>query len=153
VVAPGKRPRSSIAPTIVLRDGRPWLALGSPGGASIITTVAQVLMNRIDFGMSLPEAIAAPRLSERNTATTQTEASFLGTPEAAALEARGHKFMVSTGTAAEIGAATGVEFLGQGAALAAAEPVRRGGGSALATRDGHAGRGHARRGHSRTRAR
>ena len=131
-VAAGKRPRSSIAPTIVLRDGKPFLALGSPGGASIITTVAQVLLNRLDFGMSLPDAIAAPRLSQRNTATTQTEAAFLGTPEAAALAARGQKFMVSTGTAAEIGAATGIEFLGDGKALAAAEPVRRGGGSAMA---------------------
>jgi gamma-glutamyltranspeptidase/glutathione hydrolase len=131
-VQPGKRPRSSIAPTIVLRDGKPFLALGSPGGASIITTVAQILVNRLDFGMSLPDAIAAPRVSQRNAATTQTEAAFLGTPEAAALQARGQAFTVSTGTAAEIGAATGIEFLGKGAALAAAEPVRRGGGSAMA---------------------
>jgi gamma-glutamyltranspeptidase / glutathione hydrolase len=140
-VQPGKRPRSSIAPTIVLRDGKPFLALGSPGGASIITTVAQVLLNRLDFGMTLPDAIAAPRLSQRNSATTQTEATFLGTPEAAALEARGHKFMVNTGTGAEIGAATGIEFLGDGAALSAAEPVRRGGGSAMALRGGHQHRG------------
>lgn len=117
-IEPGKRPRSSIAPTIVLRDGRPWLALGSPGGASIITTVAQILVNRVDFGMTLPEAIAAPRLSQRNAATTQTEAAFVGTPDAAALEARGHAFVVNTGTGAEIGAATGVELLGDGVALA-----------------------------------
>jgi gamma-glutamyltranspeptidase / glutathione hydrolase len=145
-VQPGKRPRSSIAPTIVLRDGTPFLALGSPGGASIITTVAQVLVDRLDFGMTLPEAIAAPRLSQRNSATTQTEAGFLGTPEAAALQARGHTFVVNTGTGAEIGAATGIEFLGDGAALAAAEPVRRGGGSAMAVRQARsrtAPRGHA----------
>jgi gamma-glutamyltranspeptidase / glutathione hydrolase len=135
----GKRPRSSIAPTIVLRDGKPFLALGSPGGASIITTVAQVLLNRLDFGMTLPEAIAAPRLSQRNSATTQSEAAFDGTPEKAALEARGQKFAVSTGTAAEIGAATGIEFLGGGKMLAAAEPVRRGGGSAMALRGGDRG--------------
>src|SRR5262249_1876649 len=66
--APGKRPRSSLAPTIVLRDGRPWLALGSPGGATIITTVLQILLNRLDLGMSLAEAVAAPRASQRNTA-------------------------------------------------------------------------------------
>jgi gamma-glutamyltranspeptidase/glutathione hydrolase len=152
-VQPGKRPRSSIAPTIVLRDGKPFLALGSPGGASIITTVAQILVNRLDFGMSLPEAIAAPRLSQRNAATTQTEAAFLGTPEAAALQARGQAFTVSTGTAAEIGAATGIEFLGKGAALAAAEPVRRGGGSAMALPGGHdhGGRQHAWRGRARSR--
>jgi gamma-glutamyltranspeptidase / glutathione hydrolase len=152
-VEPGKRPRSSIAPTIVLRDGKPFLALGSPGGASIITTVAQVLLDRLDFGMTLPEAIAAPRVSQRNAATTQTEAEFLGTPEAAALQARGQVFTVNTGTGAEIGAATGIEFLGNGAALAAAEPVRRGGGSAMALPGGrdHGGRQHAWRGAARAR--
>ena len=136
-VAGGKRPRSSIAPTIVLRDGNPWLALGSPGGASIITTVTQILINRLDFGMTLSEAIAAPRLSQRNSATTQTEAEFLATPEAAALQARGHRFVVNTGTGAQIGAATAIEFLGDGDLLAAAEPVRRGGGSAMVVRPEH----------------
>jgi gamma-glutamyltranspeptidase / glutathione hydrolase len=129
----GKRPRSSIAPTIVLRNGKPFLALGSPGGASIITTVAQILLNRLDFGMTLPQAIAAPRLSQRNAATTQTEDAFLSTPEAAALTARGQQLAVTTDppTAREIGAATGIEFLGHGAVVAAAEPSRRGGGSAM----------------------
>ncbi|HKE82034.1 MAG TPA: gamma-glutamyltransferase [Solirubrobacteraceae bacterium] len=138
----GKRPRSSIAPTIVLRDGTPFLALGSPGGASIITTVAQLLLDRVDFGMTLPEAIAAPRLSQRNSATTQSEAAFDGTPEKASLEARGQKFAVSTGTAAEIGAATGIEFLAGGKMQAAAEPVRRGGGSAMALAGRGGERGH-----------
>ena len=95
-VEPGKRPRSSIAPTIVLRNGKPFLALGSPGGASIITTVAQILVNRLDFGMTLPDAIAAPRLSQRNSATTQTEPGFEQTPEYAALVARGQAFAVTT---------------------------------------------------------
>jgi gamma-glutamyltranspeptidase/glutathione hydrolase len=146
-VEPGKRPRSSIAPTIVLRNGRPFLALGSPGGASIITTVAQILVNRLDFGMTLPEAIAAPRLSQRNSATTQTEAAFLTTPEATALQGRGHAFVVNTGTGAEIGAATAIEFLGRGLVLVAAEPARRSGGSAMVVRRGrgphdHGGRRH-----------
>ena len=54
--APGKRPRSSMAPTILLRQGKPFLATGSPGGSMIITTVFQILLNRIDLGMTLPEA-------------------------------------------------------------------------------------------------
>jgi len=146
----GKRPRSSIAPTIVLRNGRPFLALGSPGGASIITTVAQILLDRLDFGMSLPDAVASPRLSQRNSAQTQTETPFLATPEAAALQARGQSFMVSTGTGAEIGAATGIEFLPGGALQAAAEPVRRGGGSAAVVRPGsHGPGGHDGRHHMR----
>jgi gamma-glutamyltranspeptidase/glutathione hydrolase len=124
--APGKRPRSSLAPTIILRDGRPLLALGSPGGTTIITTVLQILLNRLDLGMSLPDAIAAPRASQRNTAATEAELEFLNRYETE-LKARGHQFTTNP----EIGAATGLEFLGPGKVLAAAEPVRRGGGSAL----------------------
>ena len=73
---PGKRPRSSMSPTIVLKDGKPFLALGSPGGATIITTVLQILVNRIDLGMTLPEAMAAPRASQRNTRPAQAEPAF-----------------------------------------------------------------------------
>jgi gamma-glutamyltranspeptidase/glutathione hydrolase len=122
----GKRPRSSMAPTIVLRDGAPLLAVGSPGGSMIITTVLQILVERLDLGASLPAAIAAPRASQRNTPATSAEPAFIASPEAAALQARGHVFTA----VAEIGAATGVELLEDGRVLAAAEPVRRGGGSA-----------------------
>ncbi|MFJ6620566.1 gamma-glutamyltransferase [Kitasatospora sp. NPDC091335] len=127
---PGKRPRSSISPTIVLRDGEPLLATGSPGGATIITTTLQVLLGRLDRGLSLEQAIAAPRASQRNTAVTQAEPAFLALPERAALEGLGHAFA----DAGEIGAATGVERLPDGRWVAAAEPVRRGGGSAAVVR-------------------
>jgi gamma-glutamyltranspeptidase/glutathione hydrolase len=123
----GKRPRSSMAPTIVLRQGKPVLSVGSPGGSMIITTVLQMLVDRLDLGMTLPQALADPRVSQRNGATSSPEADFLALPEAAALRARGHSFAA----AAEIGAATGVEILSGGRLLATAEPVRRGGGSAL----------------------
>ena len=126
----GKRPRSSISPTIVLRDGKPWLTVGTPGGSTIITTVLQLLTDRIDLGMTLPQAIAAPRVEQRNTAADDVEPAFLQTPEAALLKARGHTF----GTPAEIGAADGIEFRRDGTVLAAAEPVRRGGGSAMVVR-------------------
>jgi gamma-glutamyltranspeptidase/glutathione hydrolase len=123
----GKRPRSSMAATIVTKAGQPFLALGSPGGATIITTVLQILLDRIDLGMTLPQAIADPRASQRNGLNTGAEPAFLATPERTALEARGHHFV----NAGEIGAATGIEFLAGGDVLAAAEPVRRGGGSAM----------------------
>jgi gamma-glutamyltranspeptidase / glutathione hydrolase len=126
----GKRPRSSMAPTIVTRDGQPLLGIGSPGGATIITTVLQMLVDRFDLGLTLPQAIADPRASQRNAVNTGAEPAFLATPERAALEARGHHFV----NAGEIGAATGIEFLGGGRVLAAAEPVRRGGGSAMTER-------------------
>jgi gamma-glutamyltranspeptidase/glutathione hydrolase len=123
----GKRPRSSMAPTIVLDEGVPVLAVGSPGGATIITTVLQVLTGHLDRGLSLLDAIAAPRASQRNTAGTQAEPAFLATPERAELEALGHTFTET----AEIGAAAGVQQLPDGRWLAAAEPTRRGGGSAM----------------------
>ncbi len=122
----GKRPRSSMAPTIVLRDGAPYLAVGSPGGSTIITTVLQILVERIDLGRTLPEAIATPRAAQRNTASTSAEAAFIDSPEGRGLAALGHTFAPT----AEIGAATGLEFLADGRVLAAAEPARRGGGSA-----------------------
>lgn len=60
-IAPGKRMLSSMSPTIVMRGTSPWLVLGTPGGATIITTVVQIVVNMVDFGMSLEEAISAPR--------------------------------------------------------------------------------------------
>jgi gamma-glutamyltranspeptidase/glutathione hydrolase len=136
--AAGKRPRSSMSPTIVLKAGRPWLAVGSPGGASIITTVLQILLDRIDFGMTLPQAIAAPRASQRNSAVTQAEPGFIAAPTTPGLERLGQSFAIvdtspldpSIQISPDIGAATGLQFLSRGRVLAAAEPVRRGGGSA-----------------------
>jgi gamma-glutamyltranspeptidase/glutathione hydrolase len=127
-----KRPRSSMSPTIVTRRGEPLLAVGSPGGSTIIPTVAQVLMERLDLGATLPEAIARPRAAQRNTTdTTDTtaEPAFIASPEGQVLadpNRYGHTF----DSMAEIGAVTGLEFLTRNRVLAAAEPVRRGGGSA-----------------------
>ncbi len=128
---PGKRPRSSISPTIVLdRHDRPVVALGSPGGASIITTVLQTLTEFVDRGLPLVDAIAAPRASQRNAAQTELEPGLYDSPSRAGLEAIGHSFKVNP----EIGAATGVQRLANGTWLAAAEKVRRGGGSAMVVR-------------------
>ncbi|MGH4011479.1 MAG: gamma-glutamyltransferase [Pseudonocardiaceae bacterium] len=136
--AAGKRPRSSMSPTIVLRDGKPFLAVGSPGGTTIITTVLQILVNRIDFGMSLPDAIAAPRASQRNAETTQAEPGFIAASTTAGLEALGHKFEINDTSpldptikiSPEIGVASALEFLPRGTVLAAGEPTRRGGSAA-----------------------
>lgn len=61
-IAPGKRPLSSMTPTIVLKDGKPVLVIGTPGGARIITTVLEIIVNVIDHGMTLQEAVDAPRI-------------------------------------------------------------------------------------------
>ena len=122
-----KRPRSSMSPTIITRGGKPFIAVGSPGGSTIPGTVLQVLLERLDLGSTLPAAIARPRATNRNTATTTAEPAFINSSEGQALATRyGHAFSEM----AEIGAVTGIEFLSGGRTLAAAEPVRRGGGSA-----------------------
>jgi gamma-glutamyltranspeptidase/glutathione hydrolase len=59
---PGRRPLSSMTPTIVLKDGKPYLVTGSPGGSRIITTVLEVILNAIDFHMDAAAAVAAPRI-------------------------------------------------------------------------------------------
>jgi gamma-glutamyltranspeptidase/glutathione hydrolase len=124
--AGGKRPRSSMAPTILLHNGRPFLGVGTPGSSMIITTVLQILLDRLDFGMSLPDAIATPRVSQRNTPTNVAEPSFISR-YGAELQARFGQLFTST---PEIGAATGIEVLPDGELQAAAEPTRRGGGAA-----------------------
>ncbi|MEU6372163.1 gamma-glutamyltransferase [Streptomyces sp. NPDC046909] len=124
---PGKRPRSSISPTIVLdQHNKPVVALGSPGGATIVTTVLQTLTRFLDRGTPLVDAIAAPRASQRNQTTTELEPALYNSDLRTRLEAIGHGFRLN----AEIGAATGVQRLPDGKWLAAAETVRRGGGSA-----------------------
>ncbi|MGI5379254.1 gamma-glutamyltransferase [Streptomyces sp. CA-251387] len=125
---PGKRPRSSMSPTIVLdRHNKPVVALGSPGGATIITTVLQTLTGFLDRDLPLVDAIAAPRASQRNQTTTELEPGLWNSPLKARLEAVGHGFRQNP----EIGAATAVQRLPNGKWLAAAETVRRGGGSAM----------------------
>lgn len=140
-IQPGKRPRSSMSPTIVLKDDEPFLALGSPGGSTIITTVLQTLINRIDLGMSIEKALAAPRASQRNTANVTAEKAFIDAEYGQELASKyGHKFAAAgdPGTsAAEIGAATAIEFLDDNKVRAVAEPVRRGGGSAMVVKPSH----------------
>lgn len=135
-IEPGKRPRSSISPTIVLKGGKPFLALGSPGGSTIITTVLQMLFNRLDRGMTIQQAIAAPRASQRNTEKVTAEQAFID-QWGSALTPYGHVFSAAgaPGTsAAEIGAATAIAFGPGNLLTAVAEPVRRGGGSARVVR-------------------
>ena len=128
VPEPGKRPRSSMAPTIALTPDGGLLAFGSPGGATIITTVLQIAVNVMDFGWDLDEAIAAPRLSQRNSGVTLVDQGFEQTELGKALLAQGHQLTATD----EIGAATGIFVKPDGIAIAVTEPIRRGGGSALA---------------------
>jgi gamma-glutamyltranspeptidase/glutathione hydrolase len=124
---PGKRPLSSMAPTLIFApDGR-VIAFGSPGGSTIITTVLGITFNLIDFNMTLDQAIAAPRLSQRNSRVTQVDSGLEKTEIGKSLTALGHVLEPIE----SIGAATGIILYPDARAIAAAEPVRRGGGSAI----------------------
>jgi gamma-glutamyltranspeptidase/glutathione hydrolase len=130
----GKRPRSSMAPTIVLQNGKPAFTIGSPGGSTIITTVLQTIVNYIDFGMSMDQAIDAPRISERNGEATSTEPGFAGTEQARSLAQFGHKWDDSEG---EIGAANAIVFNPDGTVTAVSEGHRHGVGTGLVQRTAH----------------
>jgi gamma-glutamyltranspeptidase / glutathione hydrolase len=149
--AGGKQPRSSMGPVIALRDGHPEFAIGAAGGSTIITTVVQTLINHVDFGMSMPDALAAPRVSQRNSPTSLAEPDFYNSALAHQLTSQyGEQFSLATGPILPLdnypGDATALQMLGDGQAEAVAEPVRLGGGSALALRgDGRTGEHHRRR--------
>ena len=91
-VAPGKRPLSSMTPTLVLKDGRPVLVVGTPGGSRIITTVLEVIVNVIDHGMTLQEAVDAPRIHHQWWPDTVAAEPFaLSADTVKALTAMGYK--------------------------------------------------------------
>ena len=105
-IAPGKRPLSSMAPTILLKDGKPMLVLGSPGGARIITITLEVALNMIDYGMDLQEAVDAPRLHHQGLPDVVfTEKRGLSPDTIAKLTAMGYKIVeqIPWGAVAAIG--------------------------------------------------
>ena len=119
-VEAGKRPRSSMAPTVVFRDGRPVLLIGSPGGANIIPFVAQALVGILDFGQDPQTAIDAPHVLNRN-ATTQVEAG----PEAGAIIA-GLAGFGDTAEAADLNSGLQAILIGDGTLTGGADKRREG---------------------------
>ncbi len=101
-IEPGKRMTSSMAPTILLRDGRPVLALGLPGGMRIFASVLQAVVNVVDHGMSLQEAVEAPRVWTQGQ-ELEVEAS-VGDDVRAGLAARGHHVVPVAHVAGGMGA-------------------------------------------------
>ncbi|HWD85206.1 MAG TPA: gamma-glutamyltransferase family protein [Solirubrobacteraceae bacterium] len=139
--AGGKEPRSSMGPVIATRRGKPVFAIGAAGGSTIITTVVQTLNNHVDFGMSMPAALDAPRVSQTNSSTSLAEPAFYYSSLAHALTSRyGEKFSLATGPILPLdhypGDATALQVLRHGRIEAVAEKVRLGGGSALVVRPG-----------------
>jgi gamma-glutamyltranspeptidase/glutathione hydrolase len=131
-IAPRKRPLSSMTPAIVLKDDQLVLAVGSPGGPTIINTVLQVLVNVLDYGMSLREAIAAPRVHHQYLPDLVFVERFgLSAETRAALEARGHVLAPREARfPSYMGDAEGIMIeAGSGLRLGAADP--RNGGAAV----------------------
>jgi gamma-glutamyltranspeptidase/glutathione hydrolase len=108
-IAPGKRPLSSMTPTMVLKDGKPVLVVGTPGGSRIITTVLEVIVNVLDHGMTLQEAVDAPRIHHQWLPDTLAAEPFaLSADTVAALTHMGYQVVPL-----EVwGAANAVEALG-----------------------------------------
>ena len=92
-IAPGKRPLSSMSPTIVTRDGKPVLVLGTPGGSRIITTVVHTILNVVDYGMDIQEAVDAPRFHQQWLPDLTNVEPFALSPDTQRLlVAMGHQF-------------------------------------------------------------
>jgi gamma-glutamyltranspeptidase/glutathione hydrolase len=91
-IAPGKRPLSSMTPTILTRDGKPLLVIGSPGGSHIPTAILQTIVNLIDYRMTITEAVDAPRIhAQWMPDTLYYEPHALSADTRAALAAKGHR--------------------------------------------------------------
>jgi gamma-glutamyltranspeptidase/glutathione hydrolase len=118
---PGKRPLSSMTPTIVLKDGKPVLVTGSPGGSRIVSTVLQVIVNVLDYDMNIADAVDAPRLHHQWRPDQVRAERGLPDDVLAGLRARGHTVVTPMGqTSANSIAITSEGFFG------AADPRTRG---------------------------
>jgi len=112
-IAPGKRPLSSMSPTIVSRDGKPVLVIGTPGGSRIITVVLQVILNTVDYGMNLQEAIDAPRIHQQWLPETTFVEPFALSPDTRRmLTDMGHQITETSPWSHAAGIMAGAPWLG-----------------------------------------
>ena len=122
---PGKKPLSSMSPTIVLKDGKPFMTLGSPGATRILTAVTNVVMNVVDFKMDIQSAITAPRFHNTNRPSTYMEPRF-SQEVLADLESRGQKFEMKGPMDLYFGGVHGIMILPDGRIHGGADPRRDG---------------------------
>ncbi len=122
---PGKRPLSSMSPTIVLKDGKPFMTLGSPGATRILTAITNTVMNVVDFKMDMQAAIDAPRFHNTNSPKTVVESRL--SPEILKnLEARGQKFEVKGPMDLYFGGVHAIMIMPDGKLHGGADPRRDG---------------------------
>lgn len=128
-VQPGKRPMSSMSPTIILKDGKPVMTIGAPGSQRIISGVAQVISNVIDFDMDIQDAISAPRIHAGSDWTTSDETIMIETridkDVIEGLKALGHP-VLETGDWMDYPCVQAVEMLPDGTLRGGADPRRDG---------------------------
>ena len=122
-IAPGKRPLSSMSPTMVFRDGKPWLATGSPGGSVIITTVLQLLLNAMDFQMNVATAATEARVHHQWLPDLLRVETGISRDTLALLQAMGHEVEIGQRTSGR----TNSIMLEGGWLYGATDPRRRGG--------------------------
>lgn len=110
---PGKRPLSSITPTLLLKDGKPFATLGAPGATRIITAICNVIINMVDYGMDIVKAVDAPRIHNGNDKETQLEkripADILNK-----LKERGHQIKEVSEYNRGLGSVQGIMYLPDG---------------------------------------
>ena len=124
-IAPGKKPLSSMSPTIILREGKPFAVLGSPGGERIINTIVQVVSKLIDHRMSVEEAVNSPRMTE-NTADRIVYEGRMDPLEIGKAEAMGHSTEKVLDYDVKMGGVQAVLYGEDGMICGAADPRRDG---------------------------
>lgn len=124
-IEPGKAPLSSMSPTVVLKDGKPFMVLGSPGATKIISTVSQVISRVVDHGMGMQEAIDTPRLYD-NTANKIGLETRIPEETIKKLEEMGHTVVKTSDWDRGMGSVQGVLYKADGTLEGGADPRRDG---------------------------
>lgn len=124
-IAPGKKPLSSMSPTLLLKDGKPVATLGSPGGLRIISTMAMLISNLVDHGMDIQAAIEAPRINNYEDGPLKVEARIPADVQAA-LAGKGHELELKKDFDLYFGGAQGVVITADGTLHGGADPRRDG---------------------------
>ena len=133
-IQPGKQPRSSIAPTIVLdQNGKPYIALGSPGAGRIIPTVAQIILNLLDYKMTIKEANDAPRMFSQKFDEKLYIEGRIPQEVRTAMERRGHQIQVYDNFDLFFGGAQLVLYDAQSGLFYGSADKRRGGSAGTST--------------------
>lgn len=124
-IAGGKTPLSSMSPTIIMKDGKPFAAIGSPGGVTIIAAVAQICSNLIDQGMTMQEAVDAPRIKGYRDCALDYEGRF-SDETIAEMESKGWTMNISDEFNRSFGSVNAVRYAEDGSLDGAGDPRRDG---------------------------